>query len=222
VPDRTPRKHRRLWVSLALVVLFVFVVTVIFHPRPWRRQPLTGPSAKAATMNEVATLLAGHMVRVSCEAPLTVRLPSGTTSKESGVTNYVGGDRVFLDQTICMDLGHFPYLTADEIGCAERDPGGLCPGTVNQVLRAMSVLAHESFHAQGVSDEAEAECRAMQSVGVVAEQFGASHDEALRLLRYWGDHWRKIEWGLPSRYYSKECRRGGKFDLWPETPEWPG
>jgi hypothetical protein len=74
------------------------------------------------------------------------------------------------------------------------------------VALAVDVLAHESWHLAGVIDEAQTECRAVQTLAWTAEQLGATPEQGRALAR------RYLETGyprLPERYRSGVCDVGG-------------
>jgi hypothetical protein len=84
-----------------------------------------------------------------------------------------------------------------------------------QVL-AVHVLTHEAMHMAGITDEARAECLAMQQDARTARLLGASPDEAVVLARR---YWRTVYPQMPDRYVSAECRPGGELDqFWPDAP----
>ncbi len=74
---------------------------------------------------------------------------------------------------------------------------------------AVHVLTHEAMHMSGITDEARAECLAMQHDARTARLLGAAPDEAAELARL---YWRTVYPQMPSRYVSTECRPGGSLD----------
>jgi hypothetical protein len=86
------------------------------------------------------------------------------------------------------------------------------------VAVAVHVLAHESGHAAGIDDEAEAECYSVQRVALAAETLGVERPYARALQDvYWRVGYPQ---NLPT-YKSRECRNGGRFDLRPRNPAFP-
>jgi hypothetical protein len=79
-------------------------------------------------------------------------------------------------------------------------------------------LAHEAYHALGISDEAVATCYGMQSMEKAARLLGRSAAEGRRLAMLFSKHWYP---GLGSEYRLDGCRNGGELDLHPETDVWP-
>ena len=86
---------------------------------------------------------------------------------------------------------------------------------------ALQVVAHESYHLWGAQEEAKAECYGLQSIFYVATQLGASLEQAKELGRlYWSSLYRVHGTQWP-KYYSPDCRNGGRLDLRPRDGRWP-
>jgi hypothetical protein len=86
-----------------------------------------------------------------------------------------------------------------------------------RLAQDVKVLAHESQHLRGITDEATAECYGIQETAFTARDLGASRAEADAMARY---VWLALRY-MPPAYVSDECRPGGKLDLRPDTPTWP-
>jgi hypothetical protein len=119
----------------------------------------------------------------------------------------IGGTRVNLGPTVCDGLVDLAYKRArptDEAG---------------QLILAAAVvtLSHEPQHSIGISEEAVAECNAIQFANGTAIKLGASPAYAAALVR---TYWRHYEGELPA-YRSTECRRGGRLDLGHADSIWP-
>ena len=97
---------------------------------------------------------------------------------------------------------------------ATRRAGAERPAT----LTAVDVLAHESWHLQGVMDEAVTECRSLQTMSWTAQQLGASAEQghAMALAQYEGAYRRMSE-----PYRSGGCVDGGPLDLRPDDERFP-
>jgi hypothetical protein len=101
--------------------------------------------------------------------------------------------------------------------CAELD--ALAEGRRTQVLRcvttsracgpaaddlamAVDVLSHEAQHLAGVADEAVAECRSLQTLGMAAQRLGATPEQGAALAA----HERRTNYlRLPDRYRGAGC-----------------
>lgn len=81
----------------------------------------------------------------------------------------------------------------------------------------MHVLTHESMHMRGLTDEAAAECAAIQRDELTAELLGAAAAEARQLARrYWLLDYPQ----MPDNYRSGDCTPGGPMDERLATPPW--
>lgn len=84
---------------------------------------------------------------------------------------------------------------------------------------AILTLAHEAMHLGGVFDEDAAECSGLQWMPYVAEQLGATPDDARVIVRYALDKIYPQAQG--TEYWSSDCREGGPMDLTPGDGVWP-
>jgi len=85
-------------------------------------------------------------------------------------------------------------------------------------LVAVHVLSHEAVHLSGFHGEASAECLAVQVDAYVATALGADEGFARAMAReFWRDHYRPRS----DAYRSRDCRDGGRLDLFPERAGWP-
>jgi hypothetical protein len=73
------------------------------------------------------------------------------------------------------------------------------------LVMAVDVLAHEAWHLRGVMDEAETECRSLQTMAWTAQQLGATPGQghAMARAQYDGGYH-----DLPVRYRSAGCADG--------------
>jgi hypothetical protein len=76
-------------------------------------------------------------------------------------------------------------------------------------VEAVHVLSHESRHMAGVTDEALAECQAMQRDATAARVLGAGDAAARRLARY---YWLVLYPRMPDGYRSAACAPGADWD----------
>ena len=75
---------------------------------------------------------------------------------------------------------------------------------------AVNIATHETMHASGIANEAEANCYAIQRSEITALSLGASASEALETRRVAAQLTSPT---LPPKYQSDECRAGGAYDL---------
>lgn len=113
----------------------------------------------------------------------------------------------YLTYEVCHDLS--AYWTE---GFRARNR----PTTAQAV--AVHVLSHEAEHLTGITDEAAAECYAMQADARTAEALGATPAQA-RLLQV--TYWNLVYPDMPSDYTSGDCVMGGSLDRSPGDGRWP-
>ena len=84
---------------------------------------------------------------------------------------------------------------------------------------AVDVLAHESWHLRGIIDEAETECRSLQTMAWTAQQLGATPEQGARAGA------RAVRGRLPRHARPlprpARCADGGALDLRPGRPALP-
>jgi hypothetical protein len=154
----------------------------------------------------VASQIARRPVEVQCPGILQ-RLADVSPHAGSVYFDADGrpADVTELDDETCSALGDFAEGYTDE-------------GDSLRVVRALHVLAHESFHLAGVRDEAEADCFGLQRTAFVADRLGATADEARRLAVL---ALAERALSAPADYRSPACHDGGALDLDPASPVWP-
>lgn len=119
----------------------------------------------------------------------------------------IAGSRINLAPSVCDTLAKLVYGIArptDEAG---------------RLLLASAVvtLSHEPQHSKGISEEAVAECNAIQFADRTARQLGVNPAYGATLVR---TYWRHYGEELPA-YRSSECRKGGALDLGNADSIWP-
>lgn len=155
-------------------------------------------------LSAVASTVSGRAVRVRCQ-------PMGDsfidTGAELGYVKYdydgTPVDWTLIKRAQCNDIAD--YLHSDK-----HKP------SVSQVL-AVHVLTHEAMHLASITNEAEADCMAVQRNAAVARQLGASPEQAATLA---AAYYLEIYPHLPSDYWSSECREGGEFDEGSDDAPW--
>ncbi len=206
---RRTRPATPIWVKLTLVLVLVG------GPAWWlvQRHDRIGNERRLAA---IASAIAGRDVQVRCPGVLG-RLFSFDTVEGSVQFDASGrpAEETRLREFTCTELDAFAEGRREgALACAEREAAG-CAG---DLAMAVDVLVHESWHLAGVMDEAETECRAVQSIAWAAERLGATPAQAEGLARVHLDHGYLQ---LPQRYRSAECADGRALDLRPEDPAWP-
>ena len=93
-----------------------------------------------------------------------------------------------------------------------------CYAHAADTIYAVLILAHESYHTAGVTDEAATNCFAIQAMAWTATQLGAPAGRGGAARP--GDGGARAR-GRRAGYATTECHAGGRLDLHPETPEFP-
>jgi hypothetical protein len=161
--------------------------------------------AKLATverLSDEASRIAGKPVSVGCDE---ARDYVGYVQHADGIA-IVGGDRAYVTPEICFALYRLAFK-GDERG--------------SQTGRAIAVLAHETWHLRGVSDEGTTECYALQSGVQLGRRLGLDEGAARRMMAQ--QLTENALRGLGSLEYrvSSECRDGGRLDLDPAGGAFP-
>ncbi len=135
--------------------------------------------------------------------------------------------RLFLTRSTCGRLrtfaGHSHHTELDclrQVDWRTSDPlpfDSSCYADAADTIYAVLVLAHESYHTIGVSDEATTNCYAIQAMAWTAVQLGAASGEAELIARAMD----VLEPEQDAPYGTNECHAGGTLDLHPETPDFP-
>jgi hypothetical protein len=211
---------RALHVAAAIAVAAVFAASA---PASDAR-PVTAQDkkllARAATYEEqvaeqVARRLTGHNASVRCGALWNA--PSNVL----GITPLLKGrsfDYFLMRPAECTYLAwfHEAPLRWDPQTCNGDD----C-ARVPDIAMALAVVAHESYHVLGYSNEAQVECYGMQSIWFVANKLGAPVAEAQALAGMYAARTYPLRRTQTPAYWSAECRDGGKYDLRKSLARWP-
>src|SRR3954452_19035482 len=211
---------RALLVAAAIALAAVFAASA--HASDAR--PVTAQDkkllARAATAEEqvaeqVARRLTGHNASVRCGALW------GAPANVLGITPLLKGrsfDYFLMRPAECTYLAWFhqtPLRWGPET-CAGDD----C-ALVPSIAMALAVVAHESYHVLGYSNEAQVECYGMQSIWFVASKLGASVAESQALASLYAPRIYPSRRTQTPAYWSPECRDGGKYDLRRSLARWP-
>jgi hypothetical protein len=174
-------------------------------------------------LGEAASASADIDVQVMCEQPLQWKLSTLDSLlagwEELGFV-MSGETIVHLSPRTCLMLDSL--LAADDpaIPCLQqemaRKPERACPPGVAEQAFAVVTLTHEAHHAAGSLNEAKTQCYALQRADIAAEALGVAKDDAALIGAF---ELREVE--LPPEYVDKQCKRGGKLDIEPETKAFP-
>jgi hypothetical protein len=176
--------------------------------------------ARPATYEEqiaeqVARRLTGHDASVRCGS-------LGTSNPNVlGVTPLLRGrsfDYFLMRPAECTYLAWFRREPSrwDPRSCSGSD----CV-EVPDIAMALAVVAHESYHLLGYTNEAQVECYGMQSIWFVASKLGGSVAESQALASLYATQMYPERRTQTPAYWSPECRDGGRYDLRRSLARWP-
>lgn len=193
---------RRFALGLGLIVLLGAAIWIVDSRTGWGS--LSGETRGAAVkrFSEEASLLAEKPVSIRCDE---ARDYVGAIQHADGVAQ-VGGDLAILTPEICLDLYRLAF---------EGETTGSRTG------RAIAVLAHETWHLRGVSDEGTTECYALQSGVELGRRLGLSESTARQLMRQQLTENALRGAGTIEYRITSECRDGGRLDLDPGDTRFP-
>jgi hypothetical protein len=194
------------------VLVKAVAASVLLLVAAWWLMQMRTLHANEARLSAISSQIAGRQVKVDCPGPLS-RMSDwdtmeGTADIERGVSH--------LRPHACAEADALARgKRAEALGCAER--GNDCPESLRLAV-AMDVVAHEAWHLSYIYDEAETECRAVQTLGRTAQQLGATEVQGRALARiYWQNHFPL----MPRRYRSDQCYDGGRLDMRRDDASWP-
>ena len=204
---------------LAAVTVGVLAATAQATARPVTTQDralLARPATSEEQIAEqVARRLTGHNASVRCGSI------GVSNANILGVTPLYSGrsfDYFLMRPQECTYLAWFHRTPArwDPRTCVTED----CP-LVPDIAMALAVVAHESYHLLGYTNEAQVECYGMQSIWFVASKLGASVPEAQALASLYATKMYPLRRIQTPQYWSAQCRDGGTLDLRPSLSRWP-
>jgi len=179
-----PRSFPYLGVGLLVVVAVGVAVPTYLRHREEDRLSL------------VATQLAGVTAKVHCQ---TIGAEMVDAGSELGWVKW-GPDGVPEHQTL---IKHGPCRALHAyLASSKTQPSD------DEVI-AVHVLTHESMHMRGRTDEADAECAAVQRDAMTARLLGADPAAASALARR---YWTQMYPQMPDGYRSGGCAAGGPLD----------
>lgn len=170
-------------------------------------------------LGAIASQIAGRPVEVRCPGPLARLI--GWDIVEGSVRFHADGtphDETKIRKQSCTELDALAEgRRAKELACVGRT-GIACGRHGRETVMAVDVLSHESWHLRGVIDEAETECRSLQTMAWTAQQLGATAEQgrAMALAQFNGTYQE-----MPEQYRSGACANGAALDLRPEDDHFP-
>jgi hypothetical protein len=170
-------------------------------------------------LGAIASQIAGRPVEVHCPGPISRLI--GWDIVEGSVRFNADGtpyDETKIRETSCAELDALAEgRRSKELECIGRT-GLACGRHGRETVMAVDVLSHESWHLHGVIDEAETECRSLQTMAWTAQQLGTTAEQgrAVALAQYEGMYQE-----MPEQYRSGACSDGGAMDLRPDDKRFP-
>ena len=125
-------------------------------------------------------------------------------SQYQGYVYYDGSNVAHLRRNVCHDLWDYAH-------------GGHANPTEGQIL-AVHIVGHETMHINDIRGEAVAECTAAQLNHLIAQELGATPDEARDLQRRYFEEFYPRQ---HPKYISGTCAEGGELDIFPDRTEFP-
>jgi hypothetical protein len=189
-------------------------------------------TARPVTAEDRALLARAATYEEKIAEQVTARLTRHSASVRCGSLGMA--NTAVLGVTPLYDNRSFDYYLMRPAECtylawfrqapARWDPrtcmGGDC-ARVPDLAMALAVVAHESYHVLGYSNEAQVECYGMQSIWYVANKLGATAAEAQALGTLYATRMYPRRRTSTPTYWSVECRDGGRYDLRPASHAWP-
>jgi hypothetical protein len=205
VADSEPERRlpiRRFLVGLGLIGALALTFWFVENRTGWNGLDSSTRAEATARFSEEASRVAGKPVTIRCdEAGDYV----GAVQHADGVA-VVGGDLAYLTPERCIDLYRLAFK--DEVRSSRTG-------------RAVAVLAHESWHLRGVSDEGTTECYALQSGVELGERLGLSPNRARQMMRQQLVENELLSRTSPAYRVPPDCRNGDRLDLRPGDTRFP-
>jgi hypothetical protein len=179
-------------------------------------------------LRPIASGVAGRNVEVDCQSFWGELIDA--QGREGEVLFDASGTperKLFLTRRTCKRLRAFAkHASHRELDClrdidwtaaAPLPFDSACYARSSDTIYAVLILAHESYHTTGVTDEATTNCFALQAMAWTAAQLGAPVEESELLARAM----EALEPAQASGYGTTECHAGLRLDLHPETLDFP-
>jgi hypothetical protein len=193
------------YVLEAVAGLALGAVILFFASRPpgWDAVSTSDQARAEAVYSREASRIAGHPARVGCDKSGEY---VGFTQDADGVAT-VGGKQAYVTPSICDTLYQLAFKHRVQ--------------SFSRTARALAVLAHESWHLRGVTNEGLANCYGFQSGVQIGVRLGLEESKARAMMREQlatnaSDVGSNTEYVVPSG-----CHDGGSEDLHPGVRGFP-
>jgi hypothetical protein len=206
VADTEEVRHpyrRYLLETAAAVALVAGILFLAARPHGWDAVSTANRARAEAVFSREAAAIAGHPARVSCD---TSGEYVGFVQDADGLA-IVGGNRAYVTPAICDTLYQLAFKHRVH--------------SFSRTARAVAVLAHESWHLHGVSDEGLANCYGFQSGVGIGLHLGLSESTARAMMREQLATNASDAAGNPAYLVPSGCHDGGSEDLHPAERGFP-
>jgi hypothetical protein len=187
-------------VAIAIVGGILFYAV---RPHGWNAVSATDQARAEAVFSREAAGIAGHPARVVCD---TSGRHVGIVQEADGAAP-VGGQVAFVVPSLCNELYQLRFKHRVQ--------------SFSRTARAIAVLAHESWHLHGVSDEGLTNCYAFQSGVAVGVDLGLSESRARAMMREQLATNASDSAGDSRYLVPSGCRNGDEYDLHPGSNQFP-
>jgi hypothetical protein len=195
--------RRYLVEALAMLVVVAGILYWASRPHGWSAVSEANQARAQALFSREAAKIAGHPAQVRCD---TSGEYVGFVKEADGLA-FVGGSRAYLTPGICDALYQLAFKHRTQ--------------SFPRTARALAVLAHESWHLQGVSDEGLANCYGFQSGVQLGVDLGLSEGKARAMMREQLAANASDAQATPEYLVPGTCRNGDDDDLNPGSSAFP-
>ncbi|BEP15704.1 hypothetical protein acdb102_40150 [Acidothermaceae bacterium B102] len=166
--------------------------------------PVVRHHTEETRLSHVASVIAGVKATVHCQSGTAEWVDAGP---ELGYVKW--GDNGVPEHSTLIKHAQCGLLSS-------YLNGGRGNASLDEIV-AVHVLTHESMHMHGITNEALADCAAMQRDATTAELLGATPTQALWLAR---TYWVSVYPNMPDAYRTGDCKPGGTLDEHLSSPPW--
>jgi hypothetical protein len=195
--------RRYLLEALATLAVVAGILYWASRPHGWSAVSSANQVGAEAVFSREAAKIAGHHVQVRCD---TKGEYVGFLKEADGLA-FVGGKRAYLTPSICDTLYQLAFKHRTQ--------------SFPRTARSLAVLAHESWHLQGVSDEGLANCYGFQSGVQLGVDLGLSEGTARSMMREQLATNASDAASTPAYLVPGSCHDGGEDDLNPGSSSFP-
>jgi hypothetical protein len=189
--------------AIATVAVVAGILFWASRPHGWSAVSTADQVRAEAVFSREASRIAGHAAQVRCD---TSGDYVGFLQDADGLA-FVGGTRAYLTPSICDTLYQLAFKHRTQ--------------SFPRTARAIAVLAHESWHLRGVSDEGLTNCYAFQSGVRVGTNLSLSESTARSMMREQLATNASDAAANPQYLVPAGCHDGGSYDLNPGSSAFP-